>query len=702
MGRRRKKFQLKGERKERGHYKDIKKENEKYEHYYKEQKCFDISQFEEFLNAMKQPLPAVFRITGYKRHAKQLLKNMKRNHFEDLTELKIGDDTVKPPVPLSWYPDDLAWQTDLNRGQIRKVPQLQNFHTFLIAESESGHITRQEAVSMIPPLLLDVHSHHKVLDMCAAPGSKTAQIVELLHRDENNSIPEGICVANDKDNKRCYMLVHQIGRLHSPSTLIVNHDASNFPEIFIKNDDGKDILLRYDRILCDVPCSGDGTMRKNTDVWVKWNQANAIYLHRTQYRILLRGLELLASGGQLVYSTCSLNPIEDEAVVAAAIHHCGGAVELVSVSLPGLKWSPGVSSWRVMDSDMNWYDTHDQVPEKKKNISYSMFPPGGQDVMEAMHLERCMRLLPHQQDTGGFFVAVLRKKKPLPWQKDELKCEAEVVEKSGSETTAQAPPRKKRKWEPGFKEDPFVFLTSEDEATSSQIVSFFGLKDFPVNQILSRTTNGKKKQLYFVSKLVKNIIENNINYVKVINTGVRVFSRSANTQNDLECEFRLVQDGSECIEPFMSARVIPIKICDVTKFLLEDQPKYDELSEELRDNLKNLAPGSMIYKYEPENENADVGCELLLCGWKGTFSSRLYMNNHERMHFLNMVGVPVPAHLLPNMNTRRARAGELEDKKKEGFLEEKENAQEEAKETDIEDKNGVEQDNNPLNQELKN
>jgi len=87
---------------------------------------------------------------------------------------------------------------------------------------------------MIPPLLLDVQPHHKVLDMCAAPGSKTAQLVELLHKDEKEPIPAGICIANDKDNKRCYMLVHQIQRLNSPSSLIVNHDAAHFPEIYIK------------------------------------------------------------------------------------------------------------------------------------------------------------------------------------------------------------------------------------------------------------------------------------------------------------------------------------------------------------------------------------------------------------------------------------------------------------------------------------
>lgn len=56
-----------------------------------------------------------------------------------------------------------------------------------------GNISRQEAVSMVPPLLMDIKSHHKILDMCAAPGSKTAQIIEALHADSSHPIP-GQCV----------------------------------------------------------------------------------------------------------------------------------------------------------------------------------------------------------------------------------------------------------------------------------------------------------------------------------------------------------------------------------------------------------------------------------------------------------------------------------------------------------------------------
>ena len=82
--------------------------------------------------------------------------------------------------------------------------------SLIFASQEGGHITRQEAVSMIPPLLMDVKPHHRVLDLCAAPGSKTAQIIEQLHGDTGFGIPKGFVVANDVENKRCYLLVHQV------------------------------------------------------------------------------------------------------------------------------------------------------------------------------------------------------------------------------------------------------------------------------------------------------------------------------------------------------------------------------------------------------------------------------------------------------------------------------------------------------------
>ena len=133
-------------------------------------------------------------------------------HLKDIESLTLENGKVVTPAePIDWYPDGLAWKTNLSRTEVRKFPQLAGFHQWMVAEAEAGHITRQELVSMIPTLLLDVKSHHAVLDMCAAPGSKTSQIIEALHVDAaEGEVPKGFCVANDANNARCYMLVHQV------------------------------------------------------------------------------------------------------------------------------------------------------------------------------------------------------------------------------------------------------------------------------------------------------------------------------------------------------------------------------------------------------------------------------------------------------------------------------------------------------------
>lgn len=232
--------------------------------------------------------------------------------------------------PVKWYPNELAWRTSLT-ADVRQLPHLDGFHQWLISESESGHITRQELVSMIPVLLLDIRSHHAVLDMCASPGSKTSQIIDALHADTpNDECPTGFCIANDVNKQRCTILTHQVKRLSSPCCLVVNHDASNMPKIKIKLDDNF-AWLQYDRILADVPCSCDGTLRKNREIWEKWKCSGTLSLHLKQLNIAKRSVELLKVGGRMVYSTCSMSPIEDEAVVAALIAKCKGAIRLVNI-----------------------------------------------------------------------------------------------------------------------------------------------------------------------------------------------------------------------------------------------------------------------------------------------------------------------------------------------------------------------------------
>lgn len=175
---------------------------------------------------------------------------------------------------------------------------------------------------MIPPLLLDVKPEHavnttfsisflknlnQVLDMCAAPGSKTAQLVESLHA--SSPLPTGFIIANDSDYTRSHLLVRQMKRLSTPSLMVTNHEAQIFPSIYFTPKEVEEAkVLQFDRVLCDVPCSGDGTLRKNKGIWKNWSAGGGNGLHRLQKNILGRGLELLKVGGRLVYSTCSFNP----------------------------------------------------------------------------------------------------------------------------------------------------------------------------------------------------------------------------------------------------------------------------------------------------------------------------------------------------------------------------------------------------------
>lgn len=351
---------------------------------------------------------------------------------------------------------------------IRRFGPFANFQKFLVAETDVGNITRQEVVSMIPPLLMDIQPGMTVLDLCAAPGSKSAQLLELINAGEEDRArqvaynlengldrPEGIeyaddgrstglLIANDIDYKRAHMLVHQMKRLSSPNIIVTNHDATVYPSIKLSStysSEGKLIqnrYLKFDRILADVPCSGDGTTRKNLDVWRMWTPGNALGLHATQVRILIRALQMLKIGGRVVYSTCSMNPVEDEAVLASAIRQCGGTdtVHLLETTnlLPGLQRSPGLRKWSIMDKSGRIWSSWKDVEEHQalhggdglSRLSESMFPPG-----EEIPLERAMRVYAHTQNTGAFFIAILEKKSEI---------RGAVTSKTASSTSATAEP----------------------------------------------------------------------------------------------------------------------------------------------------------------------------------------------------------------------------------------------------------------------
>ncbi|CAF1382697.1 unnamed protein product [Rotaria sordida] len=421
-------------------------------------------EWDAFLAALKESLPVTFRVTGFRTHTFAIMHLIRERYFQPFE----SSTTIDKPKELNFsyrYPGSLAWQLNLSRNQLRSSPELQKLKEFLYEQTEHGNISRQEAVSMIPPLVLDIQPHHKILDMCAAPASKTAQIIECLHRDESNPIPSGFVIANDVDNKRCYTLVHQFKRLESPCFAIMNHDASNLPNL--KTNDGN---ILFDRILCDVPCSGDGTLRKNPDLWKKWNPGHASSLQSIQLRIATRGIQLLAPGGLMVYSTCSMNPIENEAVVSQLLQTFQGQISLMNINdkLPGLRTIPGL----------------------KKQL----------------HLEQCIRLLPHHQDTGAFFVALFRKiDKTLD---SSLSIQEETSQKRSAEENVFNEDGANFKRARYHRENPFIFFEEKDIKRFWQDISeFFGVdSSFPADQLMTRIASDSGRNIYFVSDSLKEIV----------------------------------------------------------------------------------------------------------------------------------------------------------------------------------------------------
>lgn len=130
-------------------------------------------EWDSFMKMMRENLPVAFRITGSKSEAKALLEIIKGDFFKEILNLKLDDqeeehdeiDKVEKMKPhcLPFYPEGLAWQLQLTRKDIRRSETYFRLHNFLIAETNSGSISRQEVVSMIPPLVLDVKPWHKVI-----------------------------------------------------------------------------------------------------------------------------------------------------------------------------------------------------------------------------------------------------------------------------------------------------------------------------------------------------------------------------------------------------------------------------------------------------------------------------------------------------------------------------------------------------------
>ena len=271
-----------------------------------------------------------------------------------------------------------AWEMPFERGSAEGETK-----KIMPALHDTGRITRQESVSMLPVLALEPSPGERILDLCASPGSKTTQICEHLG-------DSGAVIANEVISGRVNTLVTNVQRHGSRSAVVVQHDGRHFPKV---PGDG------FERVLVDVPCTGSGTTRKNPEVWGKWRPSSARSLHSLQFDILRRAIAVTKTGGRIVYSTCSLDPVENKAVVARALAE--GKVRMVPSRelLPGVPSEDGVSDWPCLDDSGE--------PSEWDSVDENLMPPLDEGI--SSQLRGCLRVWNDAIGGGGFFLAVLEK-----------------------------------------------------------------------------------------------------------------------------------------------------------------------------------------------------------------------------------------------------------------------------------------------------
>lgn len=250
--------------------------------------------------------------------------------------------------PVPWCPEGF-WMSV--KGQER-------FDIGNTLEHQLGYYYIQDPASMIPAIVLDPNPGELALDLCAAPGSKSTQMAAMMKN-------QGLLIANDLQGERLKALGINMQRCGVSCGLITHMTGHGFRKAGIA----------FDRVLVDAPCSGTGTIRRSYKVLQMWSPKLVARMARDQRALLESGWAALKPGGALVYSTCTLEPEENEGQVAAFLERHADATILpiyltIKRSMPIIVWE-------------------------------------GQEFLPA--IRRCLRIYPQDNDSEGFFVAKLQK-----------------------------------------------------------------------------------------------------------------------------------------------------------------------------------------------------------------------------------------------------------------------------------------------------
>mmetsp|Transcript_28416 Transcript_28416/g.50572 ORF Transcript_28416/g.50572 Transcript_28416/m.50572 type:complete len:535 (+) Transcript_28416:862-2466(+) len=295
---------------------------------------FPPSELVEFFEANETPKMLTIRTNTLKTRRRELAQALIQRgvNLDPVGDWsKVGLKIIESQVPIGATPEYLA-----------------------------GHYILQAASSFLPVMALAPRPGERVLDMCAAPGGKSTHIAQLMKNT-------GVLISNDSSKERIKALKGNMHRMGVTNALVTNYDARKFPKF----------ISGFDRILLDAPCSGLGIIFKDPSVKLNRTVADIKRNSHLQKELLLAAIDCLnaksATGGFVVYSTCSISVEENEEVVQYAL--ANRSVKLVETGLE--IGEPGFPKFRG-----------------------KVFDP---------KMIRCRRVYPHSHNMDGFFVAKLKK-----------------------------------------------------------------------------------------------------------------------------------------------------------------------------------------------------------------------------------------------------------------------------------------------------
>ena len=207
-------------------------------------------------------------------------------------------------TPIDWCP--LCHLVE--QGTIRELQELPSWN--------AGEFYIQAASSMLAVHVLQVEPEMRVLDMCAAPGSKTTQLAALMHN-------KGMLVANDRSRKRLYRLREILQKQGATNVEVLCGPGERL---------GQTHADCFDRVLVDVPCSGEGRFRMDRPIRLsRWSMHEIQTLAKLQEQLLVAALRCVCVGGMVVYSTCTFAPEENEFVLYRVLSRNSIHAEVVQI-----------------------------------------------------------------------------------------------------------------------------------------------------------------------------------------------------------------------------------------------------------------------------------------------------------------------------------------------------------------------------------